>query len=104
MRQIHLKLFGEFTQIVDTLYTRSFESQLVADHINDKRIAMLLCMIYDLNYMYLNITILEKEEGYIDMYVSIMMPKNITNPFRKGKKKKKIYEMVQEYIVEDLSE
>ncbi len=104
MRQIHLKLFGEFTQIVDTLYTRSFESQLVADHINDKRIAMLLCMIYDLNYMYLNITILEKEEGYMDMYVSIMMPPNITNPFRKGKRVKKIYEMVQEYIVEDLSE
>ena len=65
---------------------------------------MLLCMIYDLNYMYLNITILEKEEGYMDMYVSIIMPLNITNPFRKGNRVKKIYEMVQEYIVEDLSE
>ena len=61
-------------------------------------------MIYDLNYMYLNITILEKEEGYMDMYVSIIMPLNITNPFRKGNRVKKIYEMVQEYIVEDLSE
>lgn len=89
MRQIHLKLFGEFTQIVDTLYTRSFESQLVADHINDKRIAMMLCMIYDLNYMYLNITILEKRRGLYGHVCFYHDAAEYYQPIQKRKKSEK---------------